>query len=67
MPHQHSGTIFAVGRHECTAVYRAEGGPVTNINGGVNLSVTASPNPQATAREVINLIRRETRHVVGTD
>ena len=41
-------------------IYRAEGGPVSNVNVG-GITVNASPNPQQTAREVMNLIRRETR------
>ncbi|HVU88122.1 MAG TPA: phage tail tape measure protein [Pirellulales bacterium] len=42
-------------------VYRAEGGPVSSVtfNGGIN--ITESANPQATAREIQQLLRREAR------
>ena len=43
-------------------IHRAEGGPVpgnVTFNGGIN--ITASPNPQSTAREVMQMIRREGR------
>jgi TP901 family phage tail tape measure protein len=41
-------------------IYRAEGGPVSNVHVG-GITINASPNPQQTAREVMNLIRREQR------
>lgn len=45
-------------------VYREHGGEVTNI-GDVNITVHESGNPRATAREVMNSMRRELRRRSG--
>jgi len=41
-------------------VYRAEGGPVTNV-GDVSISVNGTTAPQQTAREIMSAFKRETR------
>lgn len=41
-------------------VYRAEGGPVTNV-GDVSIAVNGTQAPQQTAREIMSAFRRETR------
>jgi hypothetical protein len=45
-------------------VYRESGGTVTNV-GDVSINVTESQSAQATAREVMSAIRRETRRGSG--